>query len=58
MTFEASMNADECGDEKVETQRSPSGVEANLQTLKVDEGSEGDGGMQLRAMEAVGNEVG
>jgi hypothetical protein len=32
-------------------------VEASFQTLKEDEGSEGDGEMQLRAMEEVGNDV-
>jgi hypothetical protein len=40
------------------TQRSPSDVEVSLQTLKDDEGSEGDGGMQLREMEGIGSEVG
>ena len=33
-------------------------MEASLQALKEDEGSEGDGGMQLCEMEGIGNEVG
>jgi hypothetical protein len=45
-------------DEKAVTQRCPSSVEASLQTLKEDEGSEGDRGIQRREMEGVGNEVG
>jgi hypothetical protein len=33
-------------------------VKVSLQTLKKDEGSEGDRGTQLRVMDEVGNEVG
>jgi hypothetical protein len=48
----------ECGDDKAVTRRSPSGREVSLQTLKEDGGGrDGDEGMQLHAMEGVGNEV-
>jgi hypothetical protein len=40
------------GDPKI-----PSGGEASLQTLKKDKGGKGDGGMQLRVMDGIDNEV-